>query len=75
MSINSAYQTSSNAIQQGLFDISQTAHRVAQSVHNDDVNLVEELVTLKQQSRAVEANMQVIKTLKDVDEHLIDIMA
>ncbi len=76
---NNSYNIASQAINRGLYTINQTAYSIAQNGTTDDAkkdtDLISDLVELKQTSQHIKANMQVIKTIQETEEYLIDIMA
>lgn len=75
MQINSGYNIASQAINQGLNNMNQIAHSIAQSGTTKETSPVKDLIELKKESQHIKANMHVIKTLKEAEDFLIDIMA
>jgi len=75
---NNSYHIASHAINHGLYNLSQAAHAIAQNGTTneaDNQQLVKDVIAVKQSSQYIQANMQVIKTIQETEEYLIDIMA
>lgn len=75
MQINNAYSAASQGIRQGVQAIDESARNIAQAGTSEDVELVEEVVSIKENAQLVKANMQVIKTVQDMEQHVLDVMA